>query len=295
MWKWMVVAFAGALLVTSILVTRHYKDACQESESQSQGEVQGAESPIAVNPIANGNEHQDKAKNGNCKLPWWYVLLAWPEGITTCALLLTLGVIAWQTYETRRAAQAGLLNAQAVINSERAWMVPKIAPPDDREIMSLGQHEPGWELPIQITFTNRGQTPARVVRSLMEHSSEKIVDPKDLNVTFDLPGPPKYIHDPGIVAPGAVYVTDEETSWYRGIPKDFLLAEKAVWQSGEKCLCIKGFIEYVDAFQQIRTTRFCYAYQKVSELRATEFRLKNQPVPVRQFRKARPDAYNEFT
>ncbi len=39
-------------------------------------------------------------------LPWWYVLIAWPEGITTWAVIATGFMIAWQSAETRKAAEA---------------------------------------------------------------------------------------------------------------------------------------------------------------------------------------------
>lgn len=39
-------------------------------------------------------------------LPWGYELFSWPEGITTWAIIFTGFVIAWQSWETRRAAEA---------------------------------------------------------------------------------------------------------------------------------------------------------------------------------------------
>jgi hypothetical protein len=50
-------------------------------------------------------------------LPWEYVLIAWPEGITTWALLATLAVIAVQTYQTRRSADAAAEAANAAYGS----------------------------------------------------------------------------------------------------------------------------------------------------------------------------------
>jgi hypothetical protein len=39
-------------------------------------------------------------------LPWGYELVAWPEGITTWAIILTGFAIAWQSWETRKSARA---------------------------------------------------------------------------------------------------------------------------------------------------------------------------------------------
>jgi hypothetical protein len=37
---------------------------------------------------------------------WWFPLVAWPGGITTWAIILTLIAIVWQSYETRRSVAA---------------------------------------------------------------------------------------------------------------------------------------------------------------------------------------------
>jgi hypothetical protein len=173
-------------------------------------------------------------------------------------------------------------------------MIPRITQPDDRDVMLLDEKEPGWSLPIEVTFTNRGKTPAVALVGLMEPSSEKIVDPKAQQWVLDLPDPPRYKGEPR-GRPGAIYVSEQGTPSYLDIPRDFLLAERPAWMSGEKCLCIKGFMEYVDAFNQPHITRFCYAYQNVSEIRAAEYRITKKPPRDREFRKAAPDIYNEMT
>jgi hypothetical protein len=76
---------------------------------------------------------------------WWLVGV----GIVTCV------VIAWQSWETgkaaqaaKKAAEAALMNAQAVINAERAWIV-------------VGVEFPKFD---QFVFkaTNVGRTPAKI-------------------------------------------------------------------------------------------------------------------------------------
>jgi len=54
-----------------------------------------------------------KTPEGNTSAEWVLVIV----GLITC------GVIGWQSWETRRAAKAALLNAQALINAERPWIV----------------------------------------------------------------------------------------------------------------------------------------------------------------------------
>jgi hypothetical protein len=56
-------------------------------------------------------------------LPWRYELFSWPEGITTWAIILTGFAIAWQSYETRKAAESMVLGTKANIEAQRARIV----------------------------------------------------------------------------------------------------------------------------------------------------------------------------
>lgn len=88
--------------------------------------------------------------------PTWYADLKRPEWWLVVAAFVTLGVIAWQAIETRRAAQAtkeaaeaALLNAQAVVNAERAWL-------------TVTARAYGHER-FYFEATNHGKTPAEIV------------------------------------------------------------------------------------------------------------------------------------
>jgi len=56
-------------------------------------------------------------------LPWGYELFSWPEGITTWAIILTGFAIAWQSYETRKAAESMVIGTKANIEAQRARVV----------------------------------------------------------------------------------------------------------------------------------------------------------------------------
>jgi hypothetical protein len=56
-------------------------------------------------------------------LPWGYELFSWPEGITTWAIILTGFGIAWQSFETRKAAESMVLGTKANIEAQRARIV----------------------------------------------------------------------------------------------------------------------------------------------------------------------------
>jgi len=206
-----------------------------------------------------------------------------------------LGIICWQSIETRKAAQAAALNAQAIINAERAWMLPKITQPDYRDAMLLNEREDDWILPLEITFANHGNTPAVAVKASWGVYSEKIVDPRSQTWVLAIPEPPKYDSEIVPFAPGAMYVPKAKTRFYLGIPKAFLAAEKRAWELEEKCLSVRGYIDYRDTFEKPHRTAFCYAFQKVSELRRVERILTGKAAIPYEFRKAGPDAYNKMT
>lgn len=49
----------------------------------------------------------------------WHKLVTWPEGITAWAIMFTLGAIAWQAWETRKATTAGRRSARAALIQSR--------------------------------------------------------------------------------------------------------------------------------------------------------------------------------
>ncbi len=215
--------------------------------------------------------------------------------------ILTLRIIKRQTKAAQVAAEAALRQANHIANTERAWLIPNITQPSDRDVMSLNVREDNWTLPIQVTFTNLGKTPAIGISALMEQSSEKIVKPtNDMApiLILDLKEPPSYEHwnkQGDAFAPGSIYAPGEQIHIYLEIERKFLIEEKEAWESGKKCLCIKGFIEYEDAFDSY-ITRFCYAYQDIREIRARAIRSRYPGYARRdrEFRKARPESYNEI-
>jgi hypothetical protein len=54
----------------------------------------------------------DDCKDPTDYMPWWYVLIAWPEGITVWAIIFTLAAIIWQSSATSKAAKAALHQAR---------------------------------------------------------------------------------------------------------------------------------------------------------------------------------------
>src|ERR1700733_6120866 len=127
------------VLVIAILAmsryTEHRKEANKNSAHQS-----SPSTPISPDDASKTGENAGKAEYP----PSWVDTFAWPEGATVWALFLTLFVIAWQSAETREAANAAKTSAEAaleqgglIVASERAWMIPKIYQPEYVDVMEV--------------------------------------------------------------------------------------------------------------------------------------------------------------
>ncbi|MGA7057346.1 MAG: hypothetical protein WBY78_07915 [Terriglobales bacterium] len=121
MWRYLIlfpIAVVTALTVYVAIQDQHYTNTAARERTQF---ADGATSTETHNEHSNPNTDNPK---GNP--PSWYRFFAWPDGVTVWAIFLTLIVIAKQTVETAKAADAALLNAQAakqavdiVISKER--------------------------------------------------------------------------------------------------------------------------------------------------------------------------------
>ena len=90
-------------------------------------------------------------------------------GLLVVAGFITAAVIFWQSWETRKSAKAALLNAQALINSERAWIMVDIVP-----VPGMGErvhaktntsvrgteYIPTTAIPLRMVCRNEGNVPA---------------------------------------------------------------------------------------------------------------------------------------
>lgn len=241
--KWfsiLVIPAITALVVVSVFATRQYRNYHADGHSYEIQCLQLSQTPATAALLDRGNT----AGKVKASPPWWYILVAWPEGITAWAILFTLGAIIWQTVQTKKAAEAALLNAQAVIDSERAWMIANI----DKPIIPLDGLYMFAGLP---KLVNKGKTPAFV----FEIGNNVTILPAG----EQLPQEPKsyrsknVIHYEGrgiAVAPeGAIgkYVMSNEPE----DPTPILREERIIW--------VYGYIKYRDVFfDKERETRYCF-------------------------------------
>jgi len=152
MLKWLTMFGSAVLIATVVLVARYDKLHDTEGKGYDITCTQSSEPSATVGTLICTAEHSQKAKSGEYSPSWWHVFVAWPEGITALLLLLTLAAITWQGWQTKKAADAALLNAEALVNSERPWLIAEVK----REPKSLHFYE--------IRIANFGRTPARFIR-----------------------------------------------------------------------------------------------------------------------------------
>jgi hypothetical protein len=103
---WSFAVYKGLTFVLILLGLAVLSASHQRYPSRNQ---EGPTQPPAVSPFAsNQPQPQKETAESHNKMEWLYVLISWPEGITTLSVILTLGAIVWQSSETRSAAQIAL-------------------------------------------------------------------------------------------------------------------------------------------------------------------------------------------
>jgi hypothetical protein len=174
-------------------------------------------------------------------------------------------------------ARAAKLNAQSVIDAERAWLLV-----EDVKLIPNGVDEPSHvplpgSLCFAYTIQNYGKTPGTILATKAE-----------LQVGANPSRPPdsKVYEVAGAVAEQSILPQEqsrERTSCVRRIASE---ERRAIFNTGESDLWACGSIWYEDSFKTRRETFFCYRFgydprfaERVS----------------RQFFCAGPSAYNEAT
>jgi hypothetical protein len=142
-------AILGLLLaVAPMMPGQPNKAADQKQESAKHGQP----SPVASAPEKHDSGQTDQTK-ASPNPPEWYAAIERPDWWLVVLGFATLGIVAWQTYQTKKAAEAALLNAQAVINAERALLLFTV----EKERVQ----GPGGPSIFHISVVNYGKVPAR--------------------------------------------------------------------------------------------------------------------------------------
>jgi hypothetical protein len=255
MLKWL----ASLAIIISAIVSVAYEQHYAREKYQAKAQAACIELSIS---IEEKHTCTKEAQNRKDYSPWWYILTAWPEGITTWAIVATGFIIAWQSSETRKAAQATRDSVGVAKNAERAWITvapgllsPKLYPPweqgttypTDPETLKMVRHQ----LPLLIK--NVGKTPAK-----MDEFACRYIRVSSME---ELPAEPDY----GLVQPqGGHWIIPGDT---HNAPVDLetdngILCERHVIdiRRRQSFLIAFGIVKYRDVHGERHKTQFCFVY-----------------------------------
>lgn len=246
------------LICLAVLSAAHQQN---PSHNQERPTEPASGAGVAPNLPANKPQPKQERSKGSEKMDWFYELIRWPEGITALAIILTLGAIVWQAVETRRAAdgakqaaEAALLNAQAVVNSERARLYFVV----DKK-MDSAKH--GVAI-FTIYAINNGRTPAELtgLRGPVEKICKSIGE-----LPIPMPDPPYKPSNKWHVLP------DEQYFICTFVPASTSMTARSIelaQESGEsindqeRIVC--GEVLYKDGISsEDRHSRYCFRFNRV--------------------------------
>jgi hypothetical protein len=150
---------AIAVVLAAIIGMSQYADSAKHRYEESTRQAKAA-------AVAKGDDAKatNNAENAY-KPPVWAKFVTWPEGVGAWAVILTLFVIAWQSIETAKAANA---TEGAVLEAaESRTLAERTAKQQLRAYICMDTAEVKFvqgQLLTYVNFKNCGQTPAHEVQ-----------------------------------------------------------------------------------------------------------------------------------
>jgi hypothetical protein len=222
----------------------------QPTGPQNGENTQQATQSSAVAANKSGGDNTPKSKQGP---RWWDKFLAWPEGVATSALIVTLCAIIWQAVETRR-------SVGAVMNSERSWLLAEgVDNPDLQQV---------WINKATIRFKIVGNSPLRIMEGELIYTtvaSRPDGKPPTMHKKPNLPQEPIYAEPVNLAdspSMGRIHAPGDPVAVEIPLKSTFLTPENVkALEDGNCFLCVYGFLRYQDSFVswKRRETRFCFA------------------------------------
>lgn len=261
--------FAGVavLVIAIVMMTCKYQNTRKEKE-RAAAEYGG---PAISSAQPENSSRAKYSRNCGYEAPCWYILFAWPEGITAWAIILTFAVIGWQADETRKAAIAAKESAEAalkqtdyIVAAERAWLLLDGEKTGQLFLVPAESQPSPKKQPIhcQITFKNSGNTPAHIVDWQFDlRIGDSSMKPPSLEVYDRKPSEDR--ETPFPVGKDSVARTVAVLE-----PKNQIsIAEKEEIDSGSKFLWLSGIVRYQDVFEQHRLNSAAGEHQTLICLR----------------------------
>ncbi len=287
MWKY-VLAFVVVFGLT-VFVSYQTQQIAEQDARQTAPTTNGAAAPNPQN-----NQALEIPKIPKQNTPFWlhffFQLFTWPEGVTAWAILLTLFAIAEQTQQTRKAAEAASISAEAsnaqiqvmqtqaghmerqskiledsVAAAQKAADAAKISADvaAGLSVPALVIHDFGagdvgtanveafFQRPkIKIAVKNYGQTPAILKWFCICCTCEELPDVP----IYEGPGS-GIVLEKIVIQPGAEYTLSNLMSLQR---QEFSLEDVKAIVNREKLFCAYGYICYGDTLgNPLRRLKFC--------------------------------------
>lgn len=247
-----------------------------QNQTPSQNQTKSPRYEVPTAPSINYDNQSTHYKDKDSDKPQgWHKFVTWPEGIGTWAVLATLLVISIQSYWTAVAASSASKNVEAVMNTERGFVLI-----DWDDVGCL--YEPPtpveeWRPCLFWNARNTGKSPVFLI--------ERCVSFVALKDMADLPDIPVY--------PAPVSIQDEPVipdkksdPFWEELKTDlpFLEIEPA-YRSGRIVLYAYGYVRYHDIYKREHVTRFGLQY----------FAAPHPRHEYDRFRMGGPPKYNEYT
>jgi hypothetical protein len=236
----------AVVIAVALTVCVYFAPRCQGQDRSTDRAKEPAAQALQPTPIPPQTINQSIYAEAQPPLshpPPWYESPEWVLVVVGC---VTFVIIGWQSFETRRAATAAKLSADAFINSERGWVFL-----DDLPEIDLQPQQPGtpgvYAMPI--AFRNAGQTVCRIRElSTRVHTVQAISDlppvPQYLSTSRDI----DYLLAPGEMRMGIEVLCEEELS--AGVIQELRIRKRY--------LCFYVRVKYLDAADKERVFQQYY-------------------------------------
>ncbi|MGA2904906.1 MAG: hypothetical protein ABSD98_13805 [Candidatus Korobacteraceae bacterium] len=237
-----------ALCIIAAIMTTEPQNSATLRQNNSQAQAYGSV-PTAETPEHDRKARDDSEKTGS-NSPRWYTPLERPEWDAVIVAVGALLVIGWQSWETRKAAQATEKNTELYINRERARlridMKPLVLPAETDFTFNT----------VDFTVSVYGQTDAFITDSLCVAYifPWELVNNPELGDRVMFP-----IHSlPSVVGANGHPVDCSVLLGPKGGPDNTRIDEA---KARRMFVGMRGFIKYKDVFDRERETAFRYVWR----------------------------------
>jgi hypothetical protein len=215
------------LLIVAILCMSRYAEN-REAENPNNGRVSSPQATISPRDAGQGTQNANKPWH----YPSWVDIFTWPEGATVWALFLTLLVIAWQSTETRAAAQSAERQIALQSVAMRQWVniepIKTVTPPT-------------FENPVEVTLEFQ-----------VLNKTDYLLTVKKIEAEVFYWGKARIFK-----VSGSDPVPPEKSSADGGLPFFLtLLVDRSKWPDSGALFFVGGEITYLDCMDIERTQEF---------------------------------------